>query len=142
MLALVLAMISGGLINQKVGYYTPLGIAGACIMSVGAGLLTTLQVDTGSGRWIGYQNMTGLGMGFCLQVPNLATQTVLPKQDVAIGLALMFFGQLIGVAVFVSVGETVLSNQLTRQLEGVAGINMILVTVSGATTLLTYVPTD
>lgn len=28
-------------------------------MSVGAGLLTTLQLDTGTGKWIGYQILYG-----------------------------------------------------------------------------------
>ncbi|KAH8726142.1 major facilitator superfamily domain-containing protein [Phaeosphaeriaceae sp. PMI808] len=141
-LAFVLAMISGGFINQKIGYYTPLGIAGSCIMTVGAGLLTTLQVDTSSSKWIGYQILLGVGMGFCFQVPNLAAQTVLPKPDVPIGLALMFFGQLIGAAVFVSVGENILSNQLVGRLTGIAGIDTSLVTAGGATTLLDSVSPD
>ena len=65
MLGIVAASISGGFINQKIGYYTPLGIAGASIMAIGAGLITTWQVDTGSAKWIGYQVMYGFGMGLC-----------------------------------------------------------------------------
>lgn len=94
MLAMVLASIFSGITTQKIGYYTPYAIAGSCIMSVGAGLLTTLQVDTGEGKWIGYQIIYGFGMGLCFQAPNLAAQTVLPMKDVPMGLALLFFGQL------------------------------------------------
>lgn len=65
-------------------------------MSVGAGLLTTLQVDTGEGKWIGYQVLYGIGLGLCFQVPNLAAQTVLPKNDVTIGLSLMLFESALG----------------------------------------------
>lgn len=142
MLGLVVASISGGFLNQKIGYYTPLGIAGACMMSVGAGLLTTLQVSSGEGKWIGYQVLYGFGMGLCFQTPNLATQTVLPKPDVPMGLALMFFGQLLGAAVFVSVGENVLDNQLLQKLSGIPGFSKSLVTSGGATSLLDSVPAD
>ena len=55
MLSMVVASIAGGLATHKVGYYTPFAIVGSCLMSVGAGLLATLQVDTGEGKWIGYQ---------------------------------------------------------------------------------------
>lgn len=109
-------------------------------MSVGAGLLTTFQVDTAKSMWIGYQFLYGFGMGLCFQVPNLAAQTVLPIDDVPIGLALMFFGQLLGASVFVSVGENVLGNQLFQKLSGVPGFDRSIVTSGGATSLLTSLP--
>ena len=140
MLGQVIASIFGGFLNQKIGYYTPLGIAGSCMMSIGAGLLMTLQVDTGAGKWIGYQVLYGFGMGLCFQTPNLATQTALPKFDVPMGMALMFFGQLLGAAVFVSVGQNVLDNQLFQRLSGIPGFNRSLVTSGGATSLLDSVP--
>ena len=111
-------------------------------MSIGAGLITTFQVDTGSTKWIGYQVLYGFGMGLCFQTPNLATQTVLPKPDVPMGMALMFFGQLLGAAIFVSVGENVLSNQLLSRLSGIPGFSKSLVTSGGATSLLDAVPAD
>ena len=55
------------------------------------GLLTTLQVHTGTSKWIGYQVVYGFGMGMCFQAPNLAAQTVLPTKGVPIGIVLMFF---------------------------------------------------
>lgn len=109
-------------------------------MSVGAGLLTTFQVDTGEAKWIGYQIIYGIGLGLCFQVPNLVAQTVLPKPDVPSGLALMLFGQLIGAAVFVSVGENILANQLVKRLSGVPGFNTGLVTSGGVTELVNAMP--
>ncbi|KAF9242437.1 hypothetical protein DTO013E5_7755 [Penicillium roqueforti] len=140
MISMVVGSISGGIINSKIGYYTPLAIIGSCIMSVGAGLLTTFQVDTGEGKWIGYQIVYGIGLGLCFQVPNLAAQTVLPKPDVPSGLALMLFGQLIGAAIFVSVGENILANQLVKKLSGLPGFNPRLVTSGGVTELLNSMP--
>lgn len=142
MLGQVVASILGGFLNQKIGYYTPLGITGSCMIAIGAGLITTFQVSTAEGKWIGYQVLYGFGMGLCFQTPNLATQTCLPKRDVLIGLALMFFGQLLGAAVFISVGENVLSNQLLKRLSGIPGFDRSLVTSGGITAFLDAVPTD
>ena len=111
-------------------------------MSIGAGLLTTFEVDTGAGKWIGYQVLYGLGLGLCFQIPNLAVQACLPKHDVPTGLALMLFGSLIGASVFVSVGENVLGNQLVQRFSGFPGFSPSLVTSDGATSLLNSIPAD
>ncbi len=142
MLSMVVGSIGGGIVNQKIGYYTPVAIVGSCLMSVGAGLLTTFSVDSDPGSWIGYQVLYGIGLGFCFQVPNLAAQTVLPKMDVPIGLALMLFGQLLGAAIFVAVGENVLGNQLVQKLSGIPGFDASLVTSGGATSLISSFPPD
>jgi len=47
------SMLTGVLVHH-VGYYAPFMIIGVCVMSVGAGLLTTLQVDTPTANLIGY----------------------------------------------------------------------------------------
>lgn len=142
MLSMVVGSMSGGFINGRIGYNTPLAILGSCIMSVGAGFLTTFQVNIGEGKWIGYQILYGIGLGLCFQIPNLAAQTTLPKQDVPTGLALMLFGQLLSAAVFIAVGENVLSHQLVQRLSGGPGFNSSLVTSGGATSLLGSIPAD
>lgn len=142
MLSVVVGSVLSGFINSKIGYYTPLAIIGSCVMSVGAGLLTTFQVNTSEGKWIGYQILYGIGVGSCFQVPNLAVQTVLPKVDVPMGLALMLFSQLLGAAVFVAVGENVLGNQLVQRLSGIPGFDSSLITTSGATSLLSSLPAN
>ncbi|KAK2615974.1 hypothetical protein N8I77_002695 [Diaporthe amygdali] len=140
MLSLVAGSIFGGAINGSIGYYTPLAIIGTCIMCCGAGLLTTFEVDTSAGKWIGYQILYGLGLKLCFQVPNLAAQTCLPKKDVPTGLALMLFGSLIGASVFVAVGENVLSNQLVQRLFSLPGFDPSLVASGGVTSLLDSLP--
>ena len=111
-------------------------------MCVGAGLLTTLQVDSSEAKWIGYQILYGFGMGLFFQAPNLAAQTVLPNKDVPMGLSLMFFLQLLGASFFVSIGENVLDNQLVRRLSGLPGFNSNLVTSGGATALVSSLPAN
>ncbi|KAI0969787.1 major facilitator superfamily domain-containing protein [Xylaria arbuscula] len=141
-LSIVVASIANGIFVTKVGYYTPTMILGTAICTVGGGLLTTLQLDTGEGKWIGYQIIYGFGQGLCFQAPNLAAQTVLPKQDVSIGASLMFFSQILGGAIFISVGQNVLNNQLIQRLRDFPGFTPALIETGGATTLINYFPEE
>ncbi|KAF2118828.1 major facilitator superfamily domain-containing protein [Lophiotrema nucula] len=142
-LTFVIASITGGIINQKIGYYNVLGVTGVCLMCIGAGLLTTLQVNSSAGKWIGYQVIYGLGQGYCFQTPNLAVQqTVLPKPQVPMGMALMFFGQLLGASIFVAVGENVLGGQLLQRLRNIPGFSSSSITSGGVTSLLNGIPVD
>lgn len=134
-LGMVVASIGSGIAISRIGYYTPFMIAGVVFMSIGAGLLTTLQVDTGSSKWIGYEFLFGWGMGLTFQTPNLAAQTVLPRRDVPIGTSLMFFSQLLGGAIFISVGQNILDAQLIKRLSGIPGLDAASILNSGATSL-------
>ncbi len=141
-LALVMASIMGGALTQITGYYVPQLIACSIIMSIGAGLLTTFQIDTGSGKWIGYQVLFGLGLGLGMQQPGMAAQTCLDKKDVTIGVSLMFFMQGLGGSIFISVGQTILTHSLVSHLSNTAGLNPALIVNTGATELRDIVPPE
>ncbi|RYP85119.1 hypothetical protein DL770_005099 [Monosporascus sp. CRB-9-2] len=134
-LAMVVSSVVTGVLTSRIGYYTPFMIIGVCIMAVGAGTLTTLQVNTGEAKWIGYQVLFGWGLGNTFQAPNFAAQTVLPTDDVPIGTSLMLFSQLLGGAVFISVGQNILGTQLLERLEGVPGFDATFIQNEGATTI-------
>ena len=54
LLAVVIGtIVSGGLVS-KIGYYTPFMLASTVLTAIGAGLLNTFDLDTGSSKWIGY----------------------------------------------------------------------------------------
>ncbi|ROW15221.1 hypothetical protein VPNG_03028 [Cytospora leucostoma] len=112
----VVGSLAGGIGIQNLGYYTPFMRFSIVLMCVGIGLLTTLRVDTSEGKWIGYQIPYGIGLGTTLQAPLLAAQTVLPLKDVPIGTSLMFFSQLLGGAIFVSVGQNLFDNYFVQDL--------------------------
>ena len=139
LLSLVVASIPAGLFVKKVGYYAPLIIASAIIMPIGAGLLTTFTPETGHAKWIGYQVLYGLGLGTGLQQANMAAQTVLDKKDVSTGVSLNFFSQLVGGAVFISVGQSVLVNQLISGLSDIPGFDPAIVVNTGATEIKSVV---
>jgi len=116
MLAAVLTSILAGAYCQIVGAYTPLIIASAALMTVGAGLITTFETDTVFGKWFSYQIITGLGAGVGFNVPLVAVQTVLPMEDIPIGTVSVMFFQSLGGALFIAVGQSVFQNGLIKGL--------------------------
>jgi len=137
---IVVASILTGQLVSRIGYYTPFMIFGVCLAGIGAGLLTTLGVSTTEGKWVGYQILYGFGLGCSSQAPNMAAQTVLQRENVAIGASLMFFGQTLFGAIFISVGQNVLNNQLTNRLSSIPGINARVIQSTGVTDLLNLIP--
>lgn len=57
-LGITVFVIGSGILVSKMGYCTPVVVVGIALMIVGTGLLTTLQVDTSSGKSYGYQVST------------------------------------------------------------------------------------
>ncbi|KAJ5430822.1 Major facilitator superfamily domain general substrate transporter [Penicillium cf. griseofulvum] len=139
-LALVLGtIISGGIITAT-GYYVPWMFVAAIFMSTGAGLMTTFKVDTNHAAWIGYQVLFGIGIGTGMQQPSMAAQTILPKDEVAIGVSLMFFAQSLGGAVFIAVAQSLFHNYLGANLSHIQGIDVAKILGTGATGLSNAVP--
>lgn len=144
MMPVVVASVVTGLLIVRIGYYTPFLILGTCLAAAGAGLLTTLSVDSSTAQWAGFQLLYGFGLGFSSQAPNMAAQTVLPRPDVALGASLMFFGQQLLGAIFTSVGENVLDSQLTHRFNAIPGLSLTPQQIqgAGATEVLNLVPTS
>lgn len=117
-------------------------LIGPCITAIGEGLLTTFTPSTGSSHWIGYQFLTGFGVGSGMQSVGLAVQATLPKEDVSTGVAITFFAQQLGGAIFVTVGQTILSTLLVKQLSGLPGLDPMSIVKTGATELRHIVPTE
>jgi hypothetical protein len=112
-------------------------------MSIGTGLLSTLQVNSGHAEWIGYQVIFGAGVGLGLQAAFTAAQTALALADVPIGTAIVMFSENLGAAIMVSVAENVFTNQLTKNLEQyVPSIDPQIVINGGATQLRNEAPPE
>ncbi|KAG6016876.1 hypothetical protein E4U41_004333, partial [Claviceps citrina] len=107
----IFSILSGGLVTT-LGHYAPFMILSAVLMSVGAGMLSTLTVDAGPAHWIGYQILFGIGVGLGMQQTMVAVQASLAGADVAIGTAIIIFAQTLGGALFICVAQNVFQNGL------------------------------
>ncbi|KAK4156844.1 major facilitator superfamily domain-containing protein [Chaetomidium leptoderma] len=135
-LSLVVSSIASGGITQKIGYYVPSMLLAPALMSIGEGFLSTLNRDSPTSHWVAFQFLSGFGLGFGMQTSGLAIQTVLPREDVSTGIAINFFVQQLGGAVFTSVGQTILTNMLVSQLSHLPGLDPKLIVKEGATKLV------
>ncbi|KAJ6615514.1 major facilitator superfamily domain-containing protein [Mycena sp. CBHHK59/15] len=135
-LSLVVAKLIAGTLVTVLGYYVPFMILGSIIMPIGAGLISTLTVDAGRAKWLGYQVVFGFGAGLGMQQPFIAEQIVLDTNDVPPGTSLLVFLQTLGGALFVSVAQNIFTNKLASGLVSqVPGLDPRSVLSAGATNL-------
>jgi MFS family permease len=141
-LSLVVGTILAGALVQRIGYPAPFMVLSAVIFSIGIGLVTTWPVDVNHSVWIGYQFLTGFGVGIGMQQPTINAQIVLPKEDNPTGVSLMMFAQNLGGAVFLSVAQSVFTDELARQLTKIPGLHLSKSQVvgMGATSIRNTVP--
>ncbi|KAG4426677.1 hypothetical protein IFR04_000108 [Cadophora malorum] len=135
-LSLIIVSILSGVGVTMLGYYAPFMILGTIFGAIGVGLLSTLTPDSGHAKWIGYQCIAGIGIGFGMQQPLIAVQTVLDISLVPIGTSIVIFVQTLGGALFVSIGQNVFSNKLVEGLAKYApSVDPLSVLRIGATSL-------
>ena len=143
LLSVVVGTILSGASVSKIGYYTPFMLASSVLTSIGAGLLLTFEPSTGHSAWIGYQVILGFGIGLGLQPPLIAVQTVLDMSEIPIATATMIFLQLFGASVFVSVGNSVLTNKLITYIaRNVPGVSAAAAARAGATEIRNIIPPE
>ncbi|RDL41997.1 uncharacterized protein BP5553_01976 [Venustampulla echinocandica] len=107
-------VVGGGI--TVVGVYKPFMIVGACIFTVGAGMIYLLQVDSNASRWIGYQILSGVGAGAGVQIPFIAVQVVLSTKDMPTGNAIAIFFNSLGGAISISMAQNVFFNGLFKNI--------------------------
>jgi hypothetical protein len=118
------------------GHYIPFMVFGTILGTVGVGLTYTLDVGSPSSHWIGYQALSGIGLGLGIQIPIIVAQAIVPTVDVSSITAIMIFFQTISGAIFVSVGQAVFANKLVETVpKFVQGADPMLVVSTGATEL-------
>lgn len=118
MVSVVGGFMLAGFGTAATGYYTPFVYVGSILMSIGTGLLTTVQPHiTSRAQWIGFQILCGVGIGFGEEQGIYMVQTTLPEKDVAIGVGIVFFAQTFGGALFVSVAQTVFLENISKALK-------------------------
>ncbi|KAJ5115390.1 MFS transporter [Penicillium alfredii] len=133
LVGLVVFSIIGGGLASAIGYYTPLLIVSSVVTSIGAGMLSTLKVDSTIGYWFGYQVLLSAGAGLGAQNVILVAQVAVPPTEMAMATSILAFTQTLSSAVFLSVGQSVFQNRLIANLQSISpDIDAPLVVHSGA----------
>ncbi|KAF5681513.1 major facilitator superfamily transporter [Fusarium circinatum] len=145
MLPIIIAATAGSLIHgagtSAFGYYTPFMLFASIIMPIAAGLITTFKIDTSFEKLIAYSALSGLAYGIGFIGPQTAVQTVLPAEDVPLGLSIMLFAQSFGPAVSVPIAQVLFTNRLSDNLHGIVpGLNGTHISNSGLSEIVNNVP--
>lgn len=145
MLPIIIAATVGSLIHgvgtSALGYYTPFMLFASIIMPIAAGLITTFKIDTSFEKLIAYSALSGLAYGIGFIGPQTAVQTVLPAEDVPLGLSIMLFAQSFGPAISVPIAQVLFTNRLSDNLDGVVpSFNGTEISNSGLTEMVTNMP--
>jgi MFS transporter, DHA2 family, glioxin efflux transporter len=128
--------VASGVLITVFGYYIPLMIFGSILVCVGSGLIYTLEIDSGSGKWIGYQALVGIGLGLMFQIPVIVNQGSVRYSDLSTISAMTLFFQTIGGAFFISAAQAGFANKLSQRVSVTApGVNPATVIATGATEL-------
>lgn len=114
-MASVFAMVAGGVISRT-GDYQAVMVVSTVLLSIGTGLLYTLDVGSGAGEWIGYQIMVGIGCGLGNQIAVTVCQGVAAPEDLSTASSMALFFQLAWGSVWLAVGQSLFANKLTEYL--------------------------
>ncbi|KAK5747259.1 hypothetical protein LTR17_000394 [Elasticomyces elasticus] len=128
--------ITAGIIIAMTGEYQAFMIIGSTLICIGSGLIYTLGVGSGSGEWIGYQVLAGVGMGMAMQIGVTVSQAVVDPADLSEASAMAIFFQLLGGAIWIGVAQAIFSNRLVQGLSANLGAEGTMqVIAAGATGL-------
>ncbi|KAK4897396.1 hypothetical protein LTR27_004916 [Elasticomyces elasticus] len=128
--------ITAGIIIAMTGEYQAFMIIGSTLICIGSGLIYTLGVGSGSGEWIGYQVLAGVGMGMAMQIGVTVSQAVVDPADLSEASAMAIFFQLLGGAIWIGVAQAIFSNRLVQGLTASLGAeDTMQVIAAGATGL-------
>ncbi|PIG83060.1 efflux pump antibiotic resistance protein [Aspergillus arachidicola] len=135
-LAQSVSTVISGVTLSKFGYPQPFLLVGGVLTAIGSGLLYTLEINTGAGKWIGYQLLAGIGIGWCFQVPVVTAQASVAPEDLPSVTAMVLTVQTLGGSVFVSAGQSAMVNVLLKSLRSeTSTVDAIKVAMTGATEL-------
>ncbi|PYI03461.1 efflux pump antibiotic resistance protein [Aspergillus sclerotiicarbonarius CBS 121057] len=98
------------------GYPAPFLLVGGILISVGGGLLYTLDLTTPPRLWIPYQILAGIGIGASLQVPIIMNQTTVEASDMSTMTSMTLFFKCLGASVFMQAGQAIFLDTIKQKL--------------------------
>lgn len=82
------------------------------IMTLGMGLMISLDINMNWAKLISFQILTGIGVGLNFEGPLLSVQAVVPHKDVAAATTAMGFVRTLATAISVVIGGVLFQNEM------------------------------
>ncbi|KAL3488145.1 major facilitator superfamily domain-containing protein [Aspergillus germanicus] len=120
MLALIIpltfAAIAQGFALSKIGIVPLFWIVGGALGTIGSGLMYTMDTETSTGKWIGYQIIVGFCVGGTFQVALSNAQVHSSPEDMSQASAIVNVFLSIGGSFFLSAAQCAFNNELIKSL--------------------------
>ncbi|KIK90429.1 hypothetical protein PAXRUDRAFT_681387 [Paxillus rubicundulus Ve08.2h10] len=128
-----LASIISGIALSKSGNYRVIIWISYGVMTLGIGLMITLDYTSSDAEKEIFPLIAALGIGCLFQVPIIALQAAMPMKDMATASSSVIFLRTVGGAVGIAVGEAIISTVLPKKLAGIPDIGGYTLGDSAAT---------
>ncbi|OAR02344.1 hypothetical protein LLEC1_04195 [Akanthomyces lecanii] len=115
-LATSLFSFVGSVAVGRLGYYKPFLLVGAVFLTIGTGMLYTLEPHSSAAHYIGYQILASIGSGLIIQINVVVAQAITPRPDMAVTIAIVLLWQFVGGTIGVSAAQNILNNVLLKSL--------------------------
>ncbi|EIN07242.1 MFS general substrate transporter [Punctularia strigosozonata HHB-11173 SS5] len=119
--AAALSALSGQVISRT-GQWRPLMWVAWGTMTLGFGLMTMLDEASNTAEKVLYLLIAAIGVGCLFQTPLIGLQAAMPIKDMATSTATFGFLRTLGGTVGISVGEAILSSELTRRIRKIPNV--------------------
>ncbi|KAH8898745.1 MFS gliotoxin efflux transporter glia [Thozetella sp. PMI_491] len=118
-------------------HYNPLLVCSALVGTAGILLIyKAADASTSTGAWIGFESLTAAGVGIALQIPMIANQDAVSRDDIAGVTSLSLFMENLGTAIFVATSEATFTTGLVSSLQqNVPSVDPTVVIDAGVTQL-------
>ncbi|CAD0023538.1 unnamed protein product [Aureobasidium pullulans] len=131
---LTIAAILQGFALSKIGIVPLFWIVGGAIGTIGCGLFYTMDAQTSTAKWIGYQILVGFTSGWTFQVAIANAQVHAKPEDLSQVSAIVNFFVTIGGSFFISAVQCAFNNQVIKELvKNLPGTSPAMVLGIGAT---------
>ncbi|PHH86371.1 hypothetical protein CDD83_10356 [Cordyceps sp. RAO-2017] len=132
-LAAMLGALSAGIFISRTGMSTIVMVGGAGLGVLGSGLCYTLDRNTSTGAWVGYQIVAGLGLGGAMQIPVIVCQVSVELVDLSSATAMILCFQTLGGAIWLSAAQSAFVNRMLLAVPNTApGVDPMRVVATGA----------
>uniref|UniRef100_A0A0K3C5K1 FGENESH: predicted gene_1.825 protein n=1 Tax=Rhodotorula toruloides TaxID=5286 RepID=A0A0K3C5K1_RHOTO len=109
------AILAGASVTV-LGKYKAQNVVAWCLIVIGFGLMTLLKWDSKTGMWAGFPILLGIGFGALYAGLNFPVLAPIPVQQQPLAMAFFGFIRSLGQVFGITVGSTILQNQLAKKL--------------------------
>lgn len=118
--ATALTGMFAGIFIHRTGHFLELIYVGTALMTLGCGLYINFSATTSVARILGFQILTGMGIGLLFEAPLLAIQATVPQDEVATATSTFGFIRTLASALSVVIGGVIFQSSMDIKVDALS----------------------